>query len=624
MCGLAGFVDFNFTSDLNNLKKMVQIIKYRGPDDEGYEIFQNEHCGIGLGFTRLSIIDLSQLGHQPMFSADRNICAVFNGEIYNHKEIRNELEIKGYKFNSNSDTEIIIKSYEYWGPDCVKQFNGMFAIVLLDNHKKKVFLFRDRLGVKPLYYYYNSGLFLFGSELKCLIQHSKYSKVLNQQAILEYFQYGYIRGTHSIFNGTNKVTPAHYIELDIHTGKFNEIIYWNINEVFNSEKLTKRYDEILEDLELRMIKAFRYRLISDVPVGVFLSGGYDSSAVVGLLQKHSNSNIKTFTIGFDDSIYDESKYAEKVAKHLETDHITYWCKPSDAKELINDFAFYYDEPLADISGIPTMLLSRLVKTQVKAALSADGGDELFAGYKKYVNTTNKIRQLNQILRFTKPLINSKRFINLESSSSERYQKLVELTQNFNPSAWMDVISKDYTDQGLNMLFIQNYKSISKSSILDSEATALNQILLHDLKFYLPDDILYKVDRATMSASLEGREPFLDYELIEFVAKIPDRFKMNKNQQKIILKDIVHKYIPKPIMQRPKMGFNVPFEDWLYSDLNYLIDENLDPNFIKTQRIFNPDYINKLLTEFKLYKKTYNNRMTKLILFQMWYRKWMLE
>lgn len=381
MCGISGFIDFNKKTNISTLEKMNRTLAHRGPDGEGYKIYNTENAITGLGHRRLSIIDLSEGGSQPQ--KFENLHIVFNGEVYNYKEIKAELESKGHSFNSHSDTEVVLHAYKEWGSEALKKFIGMFAFVIYDDAAQTLFACRDRAGVKPLFYYYANGLFLFASELKALMQHPEFIKEINVDAAAAYMQYGYVPAPHCIFNNAFKLKPGHFLTLNTVTGTLSTQQYWNVYDAYNKPVLKIDFNEAVSETEKLLESAFQYRMVSDVPVGVFLSGGYDSSCVTALLQKNNTEKIKTFTIGVPDAGLNEAPYAKEIAAYLGTDHTEHYCTQKEALEIVPQLPFFYDEPFADSSAIPTSLVCKIARQKVTVALSADAGDEVFAGYNRY-------------------------------------------------------------------------------------------------------------------------------------------------------------------------------------------------------------------------------------------------
>ncbi|NQV74416.1 MAG: asparagine synthase (glutamine-hydrolyzing), partial [Bacteroidetes bacterium] len=398
MCGISGFVDFKKQLDKESLKGMVHSTTHRGPDDSGCEFYSNQAEHIGLGHNRLAIIDLTAAGHQPMHFDDLSI--VFNGEIYNFGEIKDELTKAGHSFKSHSDTEVILHAYKEWGNSCVDRFIGMFAFAIYDRGCSSIILFRDRAGVKPLYYYWNNDLFLFGSELKSFSKIGNFIKEIDFDAVNLFMDYGYVPAPFSIFKNCMKLYPGHILILDLSGKNYTISKYWDVADYYRLPKLKISYEEAKTKLESLLISAFNYRMISDVPVGVFLSGGFDSTAVAAILQKGRKEKIKTFTIGFQEG-NNEAPYAKDIASYLGTDHTEYYCSIREAQDILPLLPYYYDEPFADSSAIPTILVSRIAKKEVTVSLSADGGDEIFAGYiyyRSFVKTADLLLKIPSILR----------------------------------------------------------------------------------------------------------------------------------------------------------------------------------------------------------------------------------
>jgi len=630
MCGIAGFCDFTKKSNQNSLEKMTDVLHHRGPDDSGYSFYKNEFANIGLGHRRLSILDLSTHGHQPMAFEDLEI--VYNGEVYNFKEIREELEKEGFSFYSDSDTEVILKAYYKWGIKAVDKFNGMFAISIYNKAKDSLTLIRDRSGIKPLYYYFYQDLFLFSSELKSFHEHQDFQKEINFDALGQFLMYGYILEPYSIFQNTYKLRSGHYLEIDLKKQSIEEIKYWDVEDCYKQEKLNLSEDEAISQLDDLLQSSFNYRMVSDVPVGIFLSGGYDSSAVAAIVQANRKEKINTFTIGFKEKGFDEAVYAKKVAKHLGTNHTEYYCTQKDALEIIPTLAEIYDEPFGDSSAIPTILVSKLAKKDVTVSLSADAGDEVFAGYGKYdtsfkyFNTFNKLPKFSQkILKNSMDMINPKYipFTDKIYNFETRYEKIKYLLQSNSTSMAMKYTTHLFTISEVNKIlkkeFIEQYTHFDLDT---KEFSDLEKMLLVDYKTYLPDDILTKVDRATMSVSLEGREPLLDYRIIEFAARLPDEYKYRNGEKKWILKQVVHKYLPKEMMDRPKMGFGVPLIEWFRDELKDMFYYYLDEERLKKENIFNIDEVLHLRDNFLEGKNDNVRKLWNILMFEMWYEKWM--
>ena len=632
MCGISGFVDFKKKTDRGILEKMNRMLVHRGPDGEGYGMYENEHSVTGLGHRRLSIIDLTEGGSQPQTFSGLHI--TYNGEVYNYAEIKSVLEQKGHNFHSHSDTEVILHAYKEWGADAMQHFIGMFAFVIYDENANTLFACRDRAGVKPFFYYWKDGLFLFASELKAVIQHPAFTKEINTDAAAAYMQYGYIPAPHCIFNNTYKLNAGHFLRLNTNDQALHLQQYWNVYDAYNKPTLKIDLPEAIAETEKLLTNAFQYRMVSDVPVGIFLSGGYDSSCVTALLQKNNSEQLKTFTIGFSDSGLNEAPHAKAIAAHLGTDHTEYYCTQKEALEIVPQLPFFYDEPFADSSSIPTTLVSKIAKEKVTVALSADAGDEIFAGYNRYDYLMKYGRQLNKIppvIRKTAAAImgaipsSAIPVLNKNYQFHSRYQKLKAGLKNSDEHNILLTLTKQNTDDEINSLFKSSTKTLS--SAFDSRElnpefhSTLSYAMAIDYQTYLADDILQKVDRACMCVSLEGREPFLDHRIIEWAAQLPMDFKYRNGSKKFIIKEIVRKYIPKEMLDRPKMGFAIPVADWLKNELKPFADEYLDEAFIEKQQIFNNKEIQRIRKAFYNGHSERAEKIWYILMFQMWYDKW---
>lgn len=632
MCGISGFIDFNRQTHLETLQKMNRMLFHRGPDGEGYGIYNTSSATVGLGHRRLSIIDLSEKGNQPQTFQSLHI--TFNGEIYNYAEIKKQLEAKGHQFNSHSDTEVILHAYKEWGSEALHRFIGMFALAIYDEAIEKLFACRDRAGVKPFFYYWKNGLFLFGSELKALIKHPQFVKETNTDAIAAYMQFGYVPNPHCIFNNTYKLAPGHFLEVDIQKKDFQIQQYWNVYDAYNKPTLSISLPEAISETEKLLTNAFQYRMVSDVPVGVFLSGGYDSSCVTALLQKNSTEKIKTFTIGVPDAGLNEASFAKEIATHLGTDHTEYYCTQKEALEIIPQLPFYYDEPFADSSAIPTSLVSKIAREKVTVALSADAGDEIFAGYNRYdymMRYGKKLRQIPGIVRRSTaammniisadaiPVMNKKYLFH------SRYEKLKSLLKDPSEQSFFKQMSQQMGEKEIAELFIapvsKIFTAFDSKELRPENYSTLSYMMAIDYQTYLVDDILQKVDRAGMSVSLEGREPFLDQRIVEWAAQLPMEYKYYKGNKKFIIKEIVHKYIPQKMMDRPKMGFGIPIANWLQKDLKSFVDHYLDEQFVVKQNIFNNKEVQWIKNSFYHGKIERAEKVWYLLMFQMWYDKW---
>jgi len=631
MCGIVGFIDNNNKIDI--VKDMLAIQSYRGPDDNG--VYFDENSGMHFGHNRLSIQDLTSHGHQPFVSDCENYVIAFNGEVYNFKTIRKELEALGYKFISNSDTEVILYSYKEWGIRALEKFIGMFAFAILDKVQNRLFLVRDRAGVKPLYYYTDEKEFIFSSEVKSFHKHPSFKKEQNLEALPYFFQFGYIPAPYSIFKNCYKLEAGHYLEFDIQSSQFTILRYWDVNDFYLQEKLTKDEAEVLDDLEAILDDAVELRMVSDVPVGVFLSGGYDSSLVVSLLAKKQGKRINTFTIGFDDEKYNEAEHAKTIAEYLDTNHTEYYMKNSDMLDLVESLPFYYDEPFGDSSALPTMIVSKLARQSVTVALSADGGDEAFCGYSKYF-FLNKFQNifsnsfkrevlktgLNLCSANTVKYINDKLPKNLKQTNIK--DKYIKFKRAINSRSLEEMFenASSYVDKNeiAEFLKVQRSKKVFKKWGKIGDIEFLDQMMAIDYKLFMNDDVLTKVDRATMSISLEGREPLLDHRIIEYMARVPLELKYKNNQGKYLLRQVLYKYLPKELVDKPKSGFQIPLNEWLRGELKplvlkYLNESNLDKN------IFNIDEITDIKDKF--FDGAYiGTTIWFLLMYQMWKEEWL--
>jgi asparagine synthase (glutamine-hydrolysing) len=629
MCGIAGFCDFNKNTSASVLHKMTDVLTHRGPNDSGYELIENGYASIGLGQRRLSIIDLSANGRQPM--EFENLTVIFNGEIYNYQEIRDELLLEGYSFTSTSDTEVILKGYHRWGDDVVNKFIGMFVYVIYDNEKNEVTICRDRAGVKPLYYYWNNSVLLFASELKSLHQHSSFYKEIDVNSLSLFLQFSYIPAPHTIFKNTYKLKPAHYLKLSLSTKKIKETKYWDVCDYYNKPTLSISENEAIDEVERLLISAYEYRMVADVPVGLFLSGGYDSTSVAAILQRNRTEKLKTFTIGYKEAAFNEAPEAKKIAEYLGTDHHEWYVGASDAEDIFHKLPEIYDEPFADNSVVPTALVSKLASRYVKVSLSADGGDEVFAGYNKF---NQSIRYTESVPSFVQSFFGNMMsylnpenipYLNKQYNFATRYRKMQNIWKEKSPAAAMKYISQYITEDEANVFLknkYQGYKTNFESDKnLSRDVNTLNKLLAIDYQTFLVDNNLVKVDRATMSVGLEGREPMLDHRIIEFVSQLPAHFKIRNQTNKYILKQIVHKYVPQHLMDRPKMPFIAPLTVWFKDELKEKIQYYLSEEKLKETGLFNNAPVIKLSSDYLQGKRVTYQKVWNILVFQLWYEKW---
>ena len=610
---------------------MINSIKHRGPDSIGLNIEESSKGFVHLAHARLAILDLRNISSQPFYSTCKNFILTYNGEIYNYNNIKKELISLGYKFRTNSDTEVLLYAFQEWGVKCVDKFIGMFAFTIFSKLEDKIYVFRDRAGIKPLYYYLKDNDFIFASELKAIYLHQKFKKDLNKKAFYYFMQFGYIPAPLSIFSNTFKLEAGHYLVYNIKDYSLQKFKYWDISDFHHKNKLLKKEEEVLEELESLLVDSFKLRTVSDVPLGVFLSGGYDSSLLSALLCKELG-NLSTFTIGFREKNYNEAVFAKDIAKHLGTKHREYYFEERDCLYLFDDFFNIYDEPFADSSSLPTILLCKLAKEDVKVVLSADGGDEIFYGYSKY-RALNKFGLLSNLEKFL-----AKSFINIlnedivytiNSYLPNRYKnsnikdKFDKFTRLFNSSSFkgsfIDISSYIY-NKDLNSI-INNYNFLDyKDSFFNENINSLDSLSamsLLDYKTFLSDDVLTKIDRSSMSVGIEAREPLLDHRLSEYLAGIPSSLKYKK--PKYLLKKILYKYIPKKLLDRPKRGFNVPISDWLKKDLKTLAKKYLDN---LDDDLFNKDELNKLFKAHLDGKYVNVSKLWFVIVYEAWRERWL--
>jgi len=631
MCGIAGFIDTKTSKEvsINRLNKMLQSIEHRGPDDSG--VFSDGP--IYLGHNRLAIIDLSKHGHQPKISTSGRYVCSFNGEIYNYKILKVELEKKGYSFLSNSDTEVLLTLIEEYGFNkAIKKCIGMFAIALWDKKKNEVKLARDRYGEKPLYYGWHDGIFLFGSELKALVAHSSFSKEICNEALGIYFKYNYIKAPYSIYKNTYKLEPGKILTLNLSCGlvpKGEEISsYWSIDEI-SAKGIRDPYKGNFRDasieLESILADAVGMQMQSDVPLGALLSGGVDSSLIVSLMQNASGKNINTFSIGFKDKEFNEANYSKAIASHLGTNHEELYLDNKYISETALSMSSIYDEPFGDASQVPTYLVSKLAKQRVTVSLSGDGGDEIFCGYSKYLLGQNLSKiPFRNFLGYVLKVV-PKKFTQIVLSHLRGKKEFDESSMEFLISLLDCKTYIELSDTlSLDRKASEYFKNDTKNKlILDSPYSEINNNILQsmmyiDRKGYLPDDILVKVDRASMAVSLENRVPFLDHRIVEFASSLPLGFINGQGIQKRILKDILYRHVPKALVDRPKSGFSPPIAQWLRSDLKEWSESLLNQSQNASIDIVSARHLyEEHLTGFR----DNSILLWKILMFLDWERKW---
>lgn len=625
MCGICGFISRkNIT--IEELKKMNDTIYHRGPDDAGEEIYAlSDGRSVGLAQRRLSIQDLSPLGHQPMHSKDKRLSVIFNGEIYNFLELREELS--DYTFLSHCDTEVIIAAYLKWGISCVDKFNGMFAICIYDREDDSVYLIRDRIGKKPMYYELDGEDMYFASELKPLMSRPGFSKNIRKDIVTRYLYQQYINAPDSIFENVYKLEPGsilHYQNGHVKTWK-----YWDVKKVYHKmqENPVTDYAQAKTELKELLKKSVASRMISDVPLGAFLSGGYDSSLITAIAQEHSNEPVKTFSIGFHEEKYNEAKYASEVARHLGTDHTELYISEKEMFDMVDSIPQYYDEPMADSSQIPSMLVAELAKRDVTVVLSGDGGDEFFCGYNVYENV-KQAQMLDILGGMTHGVCNlpGLKQIGLEEKLPFRVRVIAgnrnkETKTQFGAGNYVVRANKMVLGDGLPC----HYEIESGYQVRDWQ---IRRMLL-DMDTYLPGDILCKVDRATMKYSLEARCPIMDRDVMEYSFRLAHNIKYENGNKKRILKDIAYDYIPKELLDRPKVGFGVPLDKWLRGPLKNQLVDMIDRDFLVRQGLFDSDYVISMITDYlqngdggPATGRNYSKLTWSYFVFQQWYQYYM--
>lgn len=620
MCGITGFITAKNIKAKVIIKKMTNTLHHRGPDDEGY--FFEEKIGLAFGHKRLSIQDLSKHGHQPMQSQSKRFIIIYNGEIYNFKTLKKELNSN---FTGHSDTEVLLSAIENWGLDkSLSKIIGMFAFALYDKKEQEIILARDRVGEKPLYYGWQNKSFLFASELKAIRQHPDFINDIDRNSIASLLRYNYIPSPYSIYKNINKLEPGHYLKLKYKNNNWQQekYSYWSIDASYNLGQDNIISDEIEAKQQLKSLlkQSIAEKMIADVPLGVFLSGGVDSSLVAALAKSNSNEPIKTFTIGFKDKQYNEANYAKEIANHLNTKHTELYLNAKDCLDVIPKLANIYDEPFADSSQIPSFLVAKLAKTKVTVALSGDGGDEFFCGYNRYFYMPKVWHKIKKLSVFQKNIL--KKILTLLPANNWNIlaklfnqpnlgDKLHKLANVLNSSSYNDVYQNLLSQwQNPNDLVIGGSEYLANIEINNIE-----QMMLNDQKTYLTDDILTKTDRASMVHSLETRTPLLDHRIIELSYQISLGIHYKHKQSKYLLRQILYDLVPKQLIERPKMGFALPIEYWLRSELRDWAENLLQEEKLKDY--FNPKPI---ISKWQQHLSTKNNWQYQLwgvLMFQMW-------
>ena len=637
MCGIVGYWS-KTGADASVVARMATKIQHRGPDDAG--VWLNGEGDLALAHRRLSIIDLTPAGHQPMISPCGRFTLTYNGEIYNHQDLRTELEDEDGHFDwrGHSDTETLLAALRHWGvEEALQRVNGMFAFALWDNAERSLFLARDRMGEKPLYYGRNGDVFLFGSELKSLAAHPGWAGIVDRDALTLYMRHNTVPTPWSIYKGINKLPPAHYVIIRKGGASVSEPqCYWDLAKIATNSRAESEGtpEELTDELNNLLLDAVGRRMAADVPLGAFLSGGFDSTTVAALMQAQSARPVKTFTIGFHEKGYNEAVYAKAVAKHLGTDHTELYVTPEEAMAVIPRLPTLWDEPFSDSSQIPTLLVSQLARQHVTVSLSGDGGDELFCGYNRYTQgyqVWQKLRWLPAPLRHMLGWL-------LQATPGAALEHLVRfLPKRFQVPHLADRLPKlaDIVKEGSGESYyhrlVSHWKNpasvvlggVEPQTLFDTpqrvpEFSDLRERMMYlDSLTYLPDDILTKVDRASMAVSLEARVPLLDHRLVEFSWKVPMSLKFRDGKGKWLLREVLYRYVPRELMERPKMGFGVPIEHWLCGPLREWAEALLNEKRLREEGFFDPAPIRKMWQEHVSGQRRWHYYLWDVLMFQAW-------
>jgi len=642
MCGLTGFVAAAGSDELlPTVRRMCDAIAHRGPDDSGEWI--DIDSGVAIGFRRLAIIDISPAGHQPMVSASGRYVATLNGEIYNFEELRRELREAGLAppFRGHSDTEVMLAAFEAWGVEAaVKRFNGMFAIALWDRELRRLQLVRDRMGVKPLYYGFGGRTFLYGSELKALRQHPDFEGTIDRAVLHLYLRYLYVPAPYSIYEGIRKLMPGTILTFDPATRQTETTVYWSPRQVAMrgaAHRFQGSEEEASHELEMLLRDSIRIRMVADVPLGVFLSGGVDSSIVTAMMQAESSVPIRTFTVGFTEAAFDEAPFAAAVARHIGTNHTELYMSTDDVVDVIPKLPSIYDEPFADSSQIPTHLVAMLARRNVTVSLSGDGGDELFGGYTRYFVAQRLFRRLAKLPMAMRPIVGRA----LSVFPPRLWDRLLALGRPILPAALRqrpgEKIHKVARTLAANDADAMYFELVShwsniviggaahKAPVTVREewpklADPVERMMYFDQISYLPDDILTKVDRASMAVSLEAREPLLDYRLVEFAWTLPLSMKVQAGKGKQILRKVLDRYVPEHLIERPKMGFGIPLEDLLRGPLRDWAESLLDPATLRAQGFLDVAPIRAAWEDHIAGRRDWKNHLWGVLMLQAWLRE----
>jgi asparagine synthase (glutamine-hydrolysing) len=650
MCGIAGLVDLARRSDAEQIRKtitrMIEPLAHRGPDDD--DVWVDVERGLGLGHRRLSIVDLSREGRQPMHSASERYVITYNGEIYNFLELRHDLGRLGHRFRGRSDTEVMLAAIAEWDLEgALGRFNGMFAFALWDRETRALHLVRDRAGEKPLYYTCIGRTFVFGSEVKALQAHPEFSAEIDRDALALFLRHGYVPSPLSIYRGVFKLPPATVlsVHIDVAAGLPAPVPYWSAAEVAARgvhDPFAGSADDARVALDALLRDAVRRRMVADVPLGVFLSGGVDSSTIVALMQAQSRTPVRTFSIGFHEGDYDEADHARAVARHLGTEHTELYLAPKEALAVIPLLSDIYDEPFADSSQIPTFLVSRLARQRVTVSLSGDAGDELFGGYTRYLMCENLWRRVGWLRRPARERLAT----GLRAVNAARWSRAIGAVNPVLPRRFRTTLPGDKLHKLAEILgaasaddmyeeLISHWKRVDHVVVgaqeperrfaAATQAMALrgltDRMMYWDFVTYLADDILVKLDRASMAVSLEARVPFLDHHVIEFAWRLPPEMKLRDGRGKWLLRQVLYRYVPHKLIERPKSGFGIPIANWLRGPLRHWAEDLLAEERLTAQGFFHPEPIRTKWAEHLAGGRDWHYSLWNVLMFQAWLARW---